>query len=166
MSTIIAGSNGTLKTTTAEGQLFEIFTFLQLAENDTAKNTSGRDFVQGLINVNTLIFSGNFSIPVVQTVNEAGSINVVASEYLINTLFAAGDGGTFKSNNPAQYLLEVVSFLQNKERDATKNLQSRDYVTGSLEIDTLLFTGSVTLPLSMALNDSGNPIFTAVEYLG
>lgn len=165
MTTITPSSNCTITTLTAESQLLEIFGFLQQCEADTTKNTGNKDYIQGTFNFNTLTFSGNFNIPVTIATNASGLVTVVAKEYLTNSGFTNGSDGDFKSTNPAQYLIEVVTFLQNRELDATKNPSSRNYITATLDTDNLNFSGSVTLPLTMTLGTDGKISFTANEYL-
>lgn len=166
MTTIAVGSNGTLKTSTVEGHLLELLTFLQLKETDTVVNPSGKDYIQGTYNLNNLTFNGNFSIPVIQTINNTGELTLVAKEYLVSSGFSPGDGGTFKSTNPAQYLIEVLTFIQNREPDPTKNLSGNEIVTASIDTDAMTYSGTVNnLPVNMTINSDGNTVFIAKEYL-
>lgn len=166
MTVITAGSNSTLKTGTVEGQLLELLTFLQLKETDTVVNPSGRDYIQGSYNFNTLTFNGTFNIPVTQTISNSGELTLVAKEYLVNSGFEPGSGGTFKSTNPAQYLIEVLTFIQSKESDPTKNLSGNEIITASIDTDALTYAGSINaLPVTMTIDSTGNTVFTAKEYL-
>ncbi|RAM49473.1 MAG: hypothetical protein C6Y22_22220 [Hapalosiphonaceae cyanobacterium JJU2] len=166
MTTITAGTGATIKSLTAEAQLIETFTYLQLAEADTSRNTNARDYVQGNFNINTATFNGSFSFPVVSSVNSEGQVVTSAVSYLSNDTFTAGTGGTFKSTNPLQYLLEILIFLQNREASNTYNPQLRNLISFNADGDSSTYSGSVTLPISMALNTDGTTKFTAVEYLG
>jgi hypothetical protein len=164
MTEITPGTDGTLKTDTAEGQLLELFTYLQLAEANAVKNPNGRNFISGTYNIDTLVFSGSFSLPVLFT-TLAGQISIGATEYLTNPGFDAGSGGTFTSDNPAQYLLEIITFLQNREADTEVNPQQINNVSGTLDTDSRLFSGTVSIPLTMTLSNSGDAVFSAKEYL-
>ncbi|QSJ17688.1 hypothetical protein JYQ62_02075 [Nostoc sp. UHCC 0702] len=163
MVQVTPGTGGTLVKETAEGQLLEVITYLQKAEANITFNPSKSDYVQGSCNLNNLIFSGSYNIPVIQSLSTTGQIIIVAKEYLTGITFAAGSGGTFKSNNPAQYLLEIVTFLQAKEATST-SVDTTDSVAGTFDIDTMTFSGSITLPLEMSI-ESGNTVFSAKEYV-
>jgi hypothetical protein len=165
MTQITASSSETLKTTTAEGRLIEIFTYLQNSEIDKSKNPSLSDNVQSTFNANTLVFTGNFSLPTSQTIDSSGNITLSAVNYLTSSGFDPGSDGTFKSNNPAQYLIEVLTYLQNAESDATKNPQSKNFITGTFNLDEGTYSGNVTMPLAMTMTNTGGILFTAEEYL-
>jgi hypothetical protein len=165
MTVVTPGTNGTLKKATAEGQLLELITFLQLAEANTAKNPNARNFVSGTFNIDSLVFSGSFNFPVITTVL-AGQISVGASEYLNNHGFTAGTGGTFISDNPAQHLLEIATFLQNREADTLFNPQGLNNISTTIDGDSGIFSGTISLNLEMLLTAEGKTEFSAKEYLG
>lgn len=166
MTQITMASGETFKTATVEGRLIEIFTYLQIGESDLSKNPNLKDYVQASFNANTLVFTANFSIPTAQSIDASGNILISAVNYLTNTTFNPGSGGTFKAASPAQYLIEVVTFLQNLELDTAKNPQDKNFVNSTYSADDGTYSGSVTLPLSMSFDDSGRVTFTAQEYLG
>jgi hypothetical protein len=76
---------------------------------------------------------------------------------LVGSAFQVGTGGTFKGNSPEKYALEVLMFLQNLERDPTKNPSSRNFVTGTYNSDTGLYQGSFSLPVIFNL-DAGTGV--------
>ncbi|BAZ50509.1 hypothetical protein NIES4103_31250 [Nostoc sp. NIES-4103] len=161
MVAITLGTGGTLVKTTAEGQLLEIISFLQKAEANTTFNPSKVDYVAGTCNLNNSTFSGSYNIPITRTRNSTGQLVSEAKQYLTGITFTAGTDGTFKSNNPAQYLLEIVTFLQEKELTATDTTYG---VTDTTDGDTMTISGSITLPLEMSI-ENGNTIFSAKEYV-
>lgn len=165
MTAITTATGETLKSPTAEARLLEIFTYLQKAEADTVKNPNLRDYVQGNFNANTLTFTGNFNLPITQIIDINGNITISATNYLNDTTFKPGNGGTFKAANPSQYLIEVVTYLQNLELNTVKNPQGKNLVTGSLSTDENIYSGSVSLPLSMNFGSDGSISFSAQEYL-
>jgi hypothetical protein len=165
MAAITTATEETLKSTTAEARLLEIFTYLQQAESDKVKNPNLIDYVQGSFNANTLTFTGSFNLPIGQVIDASGNIVISATTYLNDSTFNPGTDGTFKATNPSQYLIEIVTFLQNRELDTTKNPQGKNLVTGSLSTDENIYSGSVSLPLTMAINIDGSVSFTAQEYL-
>ncbi|GAA6621583.1 hypothetical protein [Scytonema sp. NUACC26] len=166
MTTIIPGNNGTLKTTTVEGQLLELMAFLQVKEVDTTVNPSGKDYIQGNFNFNTFAFNGTFNIPVTQTIGSNGELTLVAKEYLVTSGFDPGSSGTFKSTNPAQYLIEIITYIQTRENDPTKNLSGNSIVTASIDTDAMTYSGTVNnLPVLMTIDGNGNTVFSAKEYL-
>ena len=165
MATITPGTGGTLQSTTAEGQMVEIINFLQLQEANTAVNTTAADYVQATYNINTLVYAGTFSLPISQVSDSSGMIQLLAQNYLTNSNFSAGTGGTFSSNNPAQYLLEVLIYLKNLENSTMHNPQGKNNVSSSFDMDTLTFSGSINFPVTYSLDNSGNTIFSVNEYL-
>lgn len=164
MTSITPGTNGTLKSTTAEALLAEIATFLRNNEKVSARNPTNLNYIRPDFNLNSFTFICSFSLPVEQTIGTDGGVTFTASEYLSGLTFSAGAGGTFKSATAAQYFLEIIAFLQATEADNTKNPQANNYVSSSYDGDNNLFTGSVTIPLTASLVD-GKPVINISEYL-
>lgn len=165
MTAIIVGSGSTFKSVTAEALALEVITFLQNEELKPSSNSTGKDFVQLSYNLNTMSASAQFSIPASQSIDGAGQLITSASDYLQNILFTPGAESTFKSITLCQYFLEVVAYLQILENDPTKNPQSENNVSYSYDADNKVFTGSLTIPLTITFSDTGSPIISAKEYL-
>jgi hypothetical protein len=161
MATITVGSGSTLKSSTAEGQVMELLTFLQKKE----KELSAEDKVQITYNLNSFTFSASFSIPATQAINSSGQLVISASEYMTGLTFVTGSGGTFKSSTSTQYLIELISYLQLKEQDLTKNTANENRVSGQYDIDDKLFTGTVNLGVTAEIDSVGKILISAVEYL-
>ncbi|NEU76946.1 hypothetical protein PI95_031735 [Hassallia byssoidea VB512170] len=166
MTTIILGTGcNPFKTTTAEAHLLEIITYLQDKELDITSNPSNKDFVQVTYNLNSMIAIGNFAIPANQSISGSGNIITTAINYLEGIDFNPGDGGTFKSLTWSEYFLEVITYLQIKEADPTKNPNSDNNVLSNYDADDKRYTGSITLPIVVTFNDLGLPVIRAKEYL-
>lgn len=165
MTTITPGSNGTLKSTTAEKVLIELVTILKNGESNTAINPNKRNYVTLDFNVNTGSVAISFSIPSVPVITPTGSIEITASEYLINLGFDSGTGGTFKSSTAAQSLIEIASYLQNKESDSASNSLGNNYTNFNYDGDKAVFGGSATIPFTVSLGSDGKPIVNVTEYL-
>jgi len=165
MVAIIPGSNASFKSSTAEGLLLEVITYMQNKELNIASNSTNQDFVQISYNLNNMTAVGSFSIPTTQSINELGQIVATGKEYLQGITFSPGDSGTFKSSTLSQYFLEIVAFLQIFEDDPTKNTQSENNVFSNFDADDKKYSGTISLPLTVVIDDLGHPIIMAKEYL-
>lgn len=163
MAIITPGTGGTLKKSTAEGQLLELLTLLQITE---AQFTNTLDAIQISYNLDLLIASSVFAIPASESIDGNGAIIRTASNYLTSLTFSPGTGGTFKSANAAQYLMELIGYLQSRENDPAKNPSNFNKITSNFDGDTNLFSGTVSLDVDVTLdNTTGNTIIYAKEYL-
>lgn len=61
--------------------------------------------------------------------------------------------------------LEVLMYLQSLERDTAKNPQGRNFVTGTYNSDTGIYSGTFSFPCTLALNPDGSIKLSADEYL-
>lgn len=77
------GQNGTFKSTTIEAYCLEVLMYLQFLESQPAKNPNNRNFVAGSYNADSATYSGTFSLPIELTLDGAGVVGVVATEYLL-----------------------------------------------------------------------------------
>lgn len=73
----------TTTATTLEGQLLEIVQTMQIAENNSATNPNGSNFVTGTINTDTENFTGTFNIPVTPAIGAGGVATYAAEAYLV-----------------------------------------------------------------------------------
>ncbi len=164
MATITPGTAGTFTSTTAEGQALEAIIWLQQREASDAANPNGENRIDGSIDIDLATFAGTFRIPATQSLNNQGQLILAASTYLSSGVFTPGSGGTFKSTTIEGYVLEVLMYLQILELQPAKNPQSRNYVTGSYNSDTRVYTGTFNFPVSLALVN-GSIQTSASEYL-
>jgi hypothetical protein len=167
MATITPGSGATIKSNTAEGQLHELCTYLEINEAlySASNPTATIDNVTGNHLQNAATFSASFSIPVQQTINADGQIVYSATDYLNNLSFTSGSGGTFKSPTCAGYFIEVVIYLQNLEINFATNPEKRNYISGTFNSDSTVFSGAISLPITISIDNSGRVVYTAKEYL-
>lgn len=166
MATIQPGTGGTFKTATAEGRLVESICFLQMQESIAAQNSSGRNGVSGDFSIEDSVFTGTYQLPTEQAILADGSLTLVATPYLQGVTVDPGSGSpTFNSSILERYVLEVLMFVQSLERDAARNPQGANNVTGNYNSDTGLYSGTFSIPVSLSIGSDGRPVFTAQEYL-
>jgi hypothetical protein len=165
VTTINLGANSFFKSVTAEALLLEVITYIQDKELSLSSNSTNKDFVQITYNLNNMTAVGSFTIPAIQSINDAGQVVTSGSDYLQGITFTPGDGGTFKSTTLSQYFLEIVTYLQIKEADLLVNTQNENNIFSSYDADDKIFSGNITLPLTISFDDLGRPVITAKEYL-
>ncbi|MBD2743660.1 hypothetical protein [Coleofasciculus sp. FACHB-1120] len=165
MAAITPGTGGTIKSAMLEAHLLEIIAFGKQQESTPARNPAPqKNYIQGYTLTDTL-FRCNLSIPVNRVTNENGESVYTTPDYLSGVTFTPGSNGTFKSGNFAAYLIEVVLYAQELERDSTKNPSGADRINGNFDINPNVFSGSVELPISPGVTSDGKPTFTAISYL-
>lgn len=165
MATVTAGTGGTIKSTTLEAQLQESCMLLQILEVTPANNPDQLDRISVAHDPDTNNFTATFNFPVEQTINDLGQINYSAPDYLTDTDFLPGTGGTFKSTTLAGYLMEALIYAQNIERQSIRNPTNRNGATGNFNSDSTLFTGSLSLPVLITVEPDGSIKYVADEYL-
>ncbi len=165
MAVIQVGDNGTLRSRTAEGQLQEICAYLEIGETTVSLNSSGIDNVVVTHFQNSATFTANFTIPVKQFINPGGQVVYAADDYLETLAFLPGQNGTFKSITCAGYFVELVIYMQNLERNPTTNPQNKNYITGTFNSDSTIFSGAINLPIELSIDERGRVVYTAKEYL-
>ena len=72
---------------------------------------------------------------------------------------------TLASNTIEQQLIELVTRIQVLENNTANNPDGQNFVTGSANYDTGVFSGTFNIPFSVSVDASGNPIITATAYL-
>ena len=139
MTRITRGSDSTLRSQNAEGQILELLTILQKLEKEKA----AEDRVQITYNINNFSVSGSFSIPAIQQISSSGQLVISAFEYIKDIAFDPGNGGTFKSATATQYLIELITFLQIVEQNPRTNPNNENRISAQYDTDEKLFTGTV-----------------------
>lgn len=71
------------KSSTVEGYLLEVVTYIQALEANTTKNPQGLNNVTGNYNSDTGIYSGTFAIPITLLIGSSGEASFAAQEYLL-----------------------------------------------------------------------------------
>lgn len=164
MTIITPGSSATINALTAESTLLQLIPLVIAAQSDNAKNPSGRSVVTSSIDLADGTISGTYTILATQSLNNSGQIVVQADSQFNNVTFSSGSGGTFKSSSIESFLMEVLQFLQIREKDTTKNPDGSNNITGSYNSDTGIYSGSYLLPISVTITQQILQI-AAIEYL-
>lgn len=166
MATITPGTGGTCKSSTAEGQLVEILSFIGLAQADTSKNLAGVTNINATHNQQTRIYAGSYRFDVIQAITGDGHLELEAQSFLINTGFTPGTDGTFKGNTPEKYALEVLMYLQQRENIPGNNPDNRNFISGTFNSDNGRYDGAFSVPVAYSLDPTtGAVIYTASPYL-
>lgn len=166
MATVTPGSGGTIKSTTAEGHLQEIMTFISIKQAALSTNPSEVTNVSCNHNQQALTFTGNYQFSVSQAIDGSGALTLEANTYLVGTGFQVGTGGTFKGNSPEKYALEVLMYLQGLEQNPSLNPQGRNFITGTYNSDNGLYQGSFSIPVLLGIDaTSGVVNYGANPYL-
>ena len=166
MVAITAGTGATIASPTAEGQAFLMLQWWQNMEEDASKNpTSIQRFTGSKGTDNDRFFSGSWQILAKQEIGSTGSLTITADSYLSNLTFSPGSpAGTFKSTNPAAYLLEILSFLMARQNDSTKNPEKNNYIIGTYNAVSGIYQGQFSLPFATTMQANGT-LDTPQEYL-
>ena len=149
-----------------EGALLELITLIKISELDLTKNPQGLNNVSATIDYDTKIISGDFSIPVVVSVSESGTLTTTAVNYLTGLAYTIGAStNTLKSNNAIAALMELIQRIQLVEATSAKNPQNVNRITGKIDNEGLTFAGTIELELLVSIDSIGNTVFSAKEYL-
>lgn len=165
MATAIAGTGGTFKSNTVEGQALEAIEALVTSELNSTANPDGLTGVTLSYNRRSLLASGTFDLPASQTIDGNGSLILTATNYLTGVTVTPGTNGTFKSTTLPGYVLEVLMKLQLLEQTTANNPNNRNLVTGSFNSETGKYAGNWAIPFTAATQADGAILFTATEYL-
>lgn len=165
MATITPGTGATIKSSSAEGQALEILTYLQLQEASAVRNPLAANNIVGSIDLDQKVFSGTYSIPANQVVSNTGGLSINAATYLSGVIFSPGTDGTFKSATPEAYALEVLMALQVIEQTAGRNPDGFNNITGTYNSDTKVYSGTFSIPVVVAIDNSGAVSVSANPYL-
>lgn len=159
MTVVIAGTNGTIKGTTAETQFFQLIEYFQGLE---ALNNNTVTYVTGNYDSDALLFSGDFTMPLKFT--GTGLHFLGKTESFLSGTFSAGTGGKFTAANALDYFLEVLAFILATQNDDSKNPNKVKNVSVTINATNETLTGNFTLPFTRAVTDTGVTI-TPKEYL-
>jgi hypothetical protein len=152
MASVTPGVDGTIKSTTAEGQAHEILSFISLKQLSEVTNPGLVSNVLASHDQQALLFSGSYQFSVSQAIDLSGNLTLSVNPYLVGPGFQEGTGGTFKGNTPEKYALEVLMYLQSLELNPTLNPSSRNNITGTYNSDTGLYQGSFSLPVILGID--------------
>ncbi|MEG4271051.1 MULTISPECIES: hypothetical protein [unclassified Microcoleus] len=162
MAGITAGTGATLLATTIEGLFIQLIEYFQSLE---AASQNVTNFFSGTYDSDTLIFSGNFSVPV--KLSDPVNLLIVgdpdAGSFPSGT-FTPGTGGTFTAPLAIDYFMQVIGRLMTLQNDFSKNPQKVQNVTANVNLNRNLLTGSFTVPYVKQATAAGIAI-NAAPYL-
>jgi hypothetical protein len=162
MASITAGSGATIGATTVEGQFLQLIEYYQTLESLAGNITN---FFAGTYDSDTLIFTGNFQIPVkfVDQLNLTFTGDPDVGGFPSGT-FTPGTGGTFTAPLAINYFIQVVCKLISLQKDLAKNPQKTQNVTATLNLNTSLLSGNFAIPYTKVATATGISL-SAASYL-
>jgi len=162
MATLIAGTGATVGDTTVEGQFLQLIEYYQSLEALAGNITN---FFAGTYDSDTLIFTGNFQIPIkfVDQLNLTFVGDPDVGGFPSGT-FTPGTGGTFTAPLAINYLIQVICRLISLQNALDKNPQRTQNITVTLNLNRNLLTGSFTIPYVKVATPTGISI-NAASYL-
>jgi len=162
MTSVIAGGGATIAATTLEGQFLQLIEYFQTLEASGGNTTN---FFAGTYDSDTLIFTGNFQVPVKfsDPLNLSFTGDPDVASFPSGT-FTPGTGGTFTATLAINYFIQVVCRLMSLQNDLAKNPQKNQNVTATLNLNRNLLTGSFTVPYVKSTTPTGISI-SAASYL-
>lgn len=125
MASVTTGANETIKGTTAEAKFLQLIEHIQGLE---AANNNVTSFVSGNYDSDTLLFAGDFTMPV-KLVGSGLSFTGKTESFLLDASFTPGTGGKFTATNVLDYFLQVLSFILSSQNDKSKNPDETKNVT-------------------------------------
>lgn len=159
MATITPGNGATAKSSTIEGQLWEVANIIHIAQTNTAINNNGKSALSiATSNANVATVSANF--PYTSSPDDNGSTVISVTKYLDNLTFTPGSDGTFLSSNEAAYLIEVAEEMQRQEAGT-----SFDNISLTFDSDTKIASLTANIPIERTVQNDGTVKVTAKEYL-
>lgn len=166
MTTLNPGTGGTLKATTLENAIQEILVWIIATERDIAKNPNQiRNITSLSWDLTTRLFSASYTIPVIKNIDATGNSCFQGKEYLTNDGFIQGSGGDLLSTGAVATLLEISERIQTLENDLAKNPDSKNFVGGTFNTNSLTYSGSVSAIFKEKFDTDGEIIFEVEEYL-
>jgi len=160
MAIVSSGAGETIKGTTAEAKFLQLIEHCKTLE---AANNNVTTYVTGNYDSDTLLFTGDFTMPV----KFAGSgLNFTGKteSFLSDPSFTAGTGGKFTATNVLDYFLQVLSFILSTQNDKSKNPDETKNITCNINATNGTISGSFALPYHRVVTETGITI-TPKEYL-
>jgi len=162
MTIITAGNGATIAGTTIEKQFLQLIEYFQTLEASGGNTTN---FFAGTYDGDTLVFTGNFQVPV--KFSDPLNLSFVGDPDIGNFpsgTFNPGTGGTFTATSAINYFIQVVCRLMSLQNDFAKNPQKVQNVTATLNLNRNLLTGNFTVPYLKSATPTGISI-NAATYL-
>lgn len=152
MATITPGTGATLTASTVEGQLWQWIMFMQRAEGNLSINTLAENRITGSLDIDSGLFTGNWSLPCTSTPELDGSRKIVANDYLTGLSFTPGNPvGSFVSPSWGNYGLELILHIIDLI-NLTSPTNRTPNVTASYNANTRVYSGAFRLPFTIDVN--------------
>lgn len=155
-----------------ERWVYGILCCLEQAENNLTRTTDKRtDKITVINNMSTKIASIDLLLNVAVSNVANGVINYIATDYLAQSTFTSGTGGSSTASNLAQAAMEAVISLKLLELDTSKNLNKVTAVTRCQHVvnnsgDTnATFTASLEFPIEIISLPGGGNVIEGKVYL-
>jgi hypothetical protein len=163
MATITVGTGATINATTIEGQLFQLIHFI----NNTEAIAGGNNNKFSLSKDDDAILTSSFTLEgqFIYT-SASGTFAESPIPYLPTTVFNPGSPlGTIKGATLAQYFIDAMSYALVWQNNINKNPQKLTGIQLTFDYQTLTYAGSLSLPYSTVLSNSGGVVEVATEWL-
>jgi len=162
MTQVTFGNGATVLGDTVEKQFIQLIEYFQSLG---ASNGNTTNFFAGTYDSDTLIFTGNFQVPI----KFSGSLNLnftgdpdIANFH--SGTFTPGTGGTFTAALAINYFIQVVCHLMALQNDVAKNPKKEQNVMATLDLNRNLRTGNFNVPYTKTATPTGISI-NATSYL-
>jgi hypothetical protein len=162
MTSITAGNGAAVAAATIEGQFLQLIEYFQSLEASGGNTTN---FFAGTYDSDTLVFTGNFQVPV--KFSDPLNLSFIGDPDIGNFpsgTFTPGTGGTFTAPLAINYFIQVVCRLMSLQNDLAKNPQKIQNVTATLNLNRNLLTGDFAVPYIKSATATGISI-SAATYL-
>jgi hypothetical protein len=162
MTIITAGGGATIASSTVEKQFLQLIEYYQSLEAAGGNTTN---FFSGTYDSDTLIFTGNFQVPI--KFSDPLNLSFIGDPDVGNFpsgTFTPGTGGTFTAPLAINYFIQVVCRLMLLQNDLARNPQKNQNVTATANLNRNLLSGTFTVPYTKTATPTGISI-VAADYL-
>jgi hypothetical protein len=166
MVAVTPGIEGTFSGDTGEKQLFQIFQWWQIMEENKTINPNGEEYFTGTKNTDTdnRFFEGSWKIPAAFTPQPPATI--IAGTIYQDLPFVPSTGGTFVGTTATAYTLEVILWMLQRQNDtSSSNPDKFEYITAQYDANSQMWEGKFKLPYVTTLLPNGGTQDVARAYL-
>lgn len=167
MSTITPGTTGSLKSTTLENALHEALLLCISYELSTTKNPLATRNIVMACDFSQNKVTGSFTFGLLVSVDSTtGTPTNTILEYLTNSGYAPGGGGTIKSSIISAAIVEIAERIQIQDRNSLKNPTAKNTITGlSYDSEANTVSGNFDYEIVVTIGTDGVPTVAAKTYL-
>ncbi len=162
MTAITPGTGATLPGDTVEKLFLQLIEYFQSLEASGGNTTN---FFAGNYDSDTLVFTGNFQIPI--KFNDPLNLSFIGdpdSGNFPSGTFTPGTGGTFTATSAINYFIQVICRLMSLQNDLAKNPNRVQNVTATVNLNRNLLSGTFAVPYLKSATPTGISI-SAASYL-